>query len=91
MISLSVQLKLIIFSFIFGFFFSLVIKIFNKKVKNYKNTLKIFLSFFLIFMMSIIYFIGIQKISNAILHFYSIICIIIGFIVYDRIAKYIKK
>lgn len=91
MISLSVQLKLIIFSFIFGFFFSLVIKIFNKKVKNYKNTLKIFLSFFLIFMMSIIYFIGIQEISHAILHFYSIICIIIGFIVYDRIAKYIKK
>ena len=91
MISLNIQLKLIIFSFIFGFFFSLLIEIFNKKTKKYKKVIQIILSFFLICIMSFIYFIGIQKIGNAILHFYSILCIIVGFIVYDRIAKYNKK
>ena len=91
MISLSIQLKLIIFSFIFGFFFSLLIEWFNKISKNYKNYLKIVLSFILIFIMSLIYFIGCQKISNAIFHNYNILCIVIGYITYDIIAKYNKK
>lgn len=91
MISLSIQLKLIIFSFIFGFFFSLLIEWFNKISKNYKNYLKIVLSFILIFIMSLIYFIGCQKISNAIFHIYNILCIVIGYITYDIIAKYNKK
>ena len=91
MISLNIQLELIVFSFIFGFFFSVLIEIFTIITKKYKKVLQIFLSFFLIFIMSIIYFIGIQKIGNAILHFYSILCIVVGFVVYDRIAKYNKK
>ena len=91
MISLNIQLKLIIFSFIFGFFFSVLIDWFNYKIIVKKKILKLILSFFLVFFMSIIYFIGIQKIGNTILHFYSIFCIIIGFTLYDRIAKYNKK
>ena len=91
MISLSIQLKLIIFSFIFGFFFSVLIEWFNNKVKKYKSLLKIFLSFIIIFLMAVIYFIGIQKISNSILHIYNILCIVLGYISYNLIAKYNKK
>ena len=91
MINLDLQLELIFFSFIYGFFFSLIIELFNNKTKKMKKVIKIFLTFFLIFIMSFIYFIGIQKIGNAILHFYSILCIILGFVLYDRIAKYNKK
>lgn len=91
MISLSIQLKLIIFSFIFGFFFSVLIEWFNNKVKKYKSLLKIFLSFIIIFLMAAIYFIGIQKISNSILHIYNILCIVLGYISYNLIAKYNKK
>ena len=91
MISLNIQLKLIIFSFMFGFFFSLLIEWFNNISKKYKNYLKIFLSFLLVFIMSIIYFIGSQKISNSIFHIYNILCIVIGYISYDIIAKYTKK
>lgn len=91
MISLSIQLKLIIFSFIFGFFFSVLIEWYNNKVKKYKSLLKIFLSFIIIFLMAAIYFIGIQKISNSILHIYNILCIVLGYISYNLIAKYNKK
>ena len=91
MISLNIQLKLIIFSFIFGFFFSVLIEWFNKKSKKYKTYLKVILSFLLIFIMSLLYFIGIQKISNSIFHIYNILCIVIGYILYDVIAKYNKK
>ena len=91
MISLNIQLKLIIFSFIFGFFFSLLLEIFNIKTEKCKQVIKIFSSFVLVLMMSIIYFIGIQKIGNAILHLYSILCIVLGFIFYNIIAKYNKK
>ena len=91
MISLNIQLKLIIFSFIFGFFFSLLLEIFNIKTEKCKQVIKIFSSFVLVLMMSIIYFIGIQKIGNEILHLYSILCIVLGFIFYNIIAKYNKK
>ena len=41
--------------------------------------------------MTFIYFIGIQKIGNAIFHIYSVISIIVGFIVYDIIIKLIAN
>lgn len=91
MISLSIQLKLIVFSFIFGFFFSLLIEWFNNISKKYKNYLKIVLSFIIVLSMSIIYFIGSQKISNSIFHIYNILCIVVGYISYNIIAKYSKK
>lgn len=87
MISLNVQLKLIIFSFIFGFFFSAVLKFLNGKKSKYKNII----NFIFLFVMTIVYFIGIQKISNGILHIYSVLCIVVGYILYELIEKYNKK
>ena len=91
MISLSIQLKLIIFSFIFGFFFSILIEWFNSKTKKNSIYFTMFFSFFIVFFMALIYFIGIQKISNSIFHIYNLLCIVIGYILYDLIAKYNKK
>lgn len=91
MINLDIQIKLILFSLFFGFFFSILLEIFNKKIKKYKTYIKILLSCFLVFFMSFVYFIGIQKIGNAILHIYSILSIIIGFLLYDLIIKLIDK
>ena len=91
MIDLSLQFRLIIFSFIFGFMFSWTLDIFNKRIKKYSTTIEIILSFMFIFIMTLIYFIGIQKIGNAIFHIYSIISIIVGFVLYDIIIKIIEK
>ena len=91
MISINIQFKLIIFSFIVGFFFSDALEKFNNKIKKFSKHIQIILSFIFIFILSFIYFIGIQIISNAILHIYSILSIIAGFITYDLIIKIIAN
>lgn len=91
MINLNIQIKLILFSLFFGFFFSFLLEWFNKTVKKYKTYIKIILSCFLVTLMTILYFIGIHKIGYAIFHIYSIFSIIIGFILYDLIIKLIAN
>ena len=95
MIDLNIQIKLIIFSFIFGFFFSVVLEIFNKKVDKCKKYVKLILSFLVVILSTIIYFEGIRRIGNAIFHIYAILMIIVGLFSYDcllrLIANNIKK
>lgn len=91
MIDLNIQIKLIIFSFIFGFFFSILIEMFNKKTEKCKKSVKLVLSFLTIFLSTLIYFEGINRIGNAIFHIYSIITIIVGFISYDLLLRLIAN
>ena len=91
MIELSIQIKLIIFSFIFGFIFSHILELFNKYTNKYNNIIKFLLSFLLIIFCTYIYFIGIYKIGFAIFHIYSILSIIFGFILYDILFKIVFK
>lgn len=91
MIDLSLQFKLIIFSFIFGFLFSFSLEYFNKLIKRYSTFIELILSFLFVLFMTFIYFIGIEKIGNAIFHIYSILSIIIGFLCYEIIIKIIAN
>ena len=91
MIDLQIQFKLIIFSFIFGFLFSSFLEWFNKKTDNLKSYLKFITSLIVIIILTIVYFIGIQKIGYAIFHIYEILSIIVGFVTYDMIIKLIAK
>lgn len=90
MIDLNIQFKLIIFSFIFGFMFSASLEGFNKIIKKYSTTIEIILSFTFIMFMTFIYLIGIQKIGNAIFHIYSILSIVVGFVLYEIFIKLLK-
>ena len=91
MIDLSLQFKLIIFSFIFGFLFSFSLECFNKLIKRYSTFIENILSFLFVLFMTFIYFIGIEKIGNAIFHIYSILSIIVGFLCYEFIIKIIAN
>ena len=91
MIELVIQIKLIVFSFIFGFIFSHVLEIFNSIAFKYSNIIKFLFSFILISFCTFIYFIGINKIGYAIFHIYSILSIACGFIFYDILFKNIFK
>ena len=91
MILLSTQLKLIIFSFIFGFLFAISVEIFNDKTINVNKLFKVILSMIFVSFFVTFYFIGIKKICYAIFHIYSLIFIIIGFIFYDLIVAIIAK
>ena len=87
MIQLSIQIKMIVFSFIFGFLFSIFLDLLYIIGCRLKKLYQILLNFIIIILSSLIYFIGITKISNGIFHVYSIICLIFGFITYDIIVK----
>lgn len=91
MILLNIQLKLIIFSFIYGFYFAILVKKYNKYIQNKKILYKVFLTFIMMLILDILYFIGIYIISNAILHIYSLISVILGIIFYNLIVKVYKK
>ncbi len=85
MIYLNIQLKLIIFSFIFGFFASMLIEKYNKCVTN--KVSRIVVAIIIMICLDIIYFIGIFIIANAIFHIYSLLSIVIGIITYNVILK----
>ena len=91
MIDLNIQIKLLIFSFIFGFYFSVLLDIFNSKTIKCKKSVKFILAFFIVLLSTIIYLEGIKIIGNAIFHLYSLLTIIVGFFAYDLIANKNKK
>lgn len=91
MIDLTLQIKLIFFSFIFGFMFSASLEGFNKIIKKYSTVIEILFSFMYVIFMTFLYFVGIDRIANAIFHIYSILSIIFGFFIYDIIIKIIAN
>ena len=91
MINLSIQFKLIIFSFSFGFLFSSFLEWFNKSIIKFKPYLKMIVTIITLIIITLLYFIGIQKIGYAIFHIYEILSIVLGFVTYDIIIKLIAK
>lgn len=88
---LNLQINLIFFSLIYGIIFSLFLDL-NYKLLHHKNIIIKYISTILCTIISVIsYFYGIQKICYGILHIYSIILIIIGFIIPNLIFKVIEK
>lgn len=91
MITLKLQIYTIIFSFLYGIGFSLLIDL-NYKFIHSKNKFIKYLSTILVVILSIlIYFIGIMKISYGIFHIYSILCIVAGYILTSLIVSSIAK
>ena len=91
MMNLKIQIILTIFSFFYGFLFSNFININYKFVYNSKKVIKILSSLFIILIAVLVYFIGIKKINNAILHPYSIFIVIVGFFVDICLKRIIAK
>ena len=91
MISLNIQFKLIVFSFIFGFLISILFELFNNILKKSSQFVKNINSLIIIVLLSFIYIFSIHKICNTIFHVYSIIFIILGFSFYDVILSIIAK
>ena len=91
MMKLNIQIDLIIFSLIYGLIFSLFLDL-NYKFLHHKNIIIKYLTTIICTALGVItYFYGIQKICYGILHIYSIILIIVGFIIENLIFKVIEK
>ena len=86
---LEIQITTFIFSLLFGFYFSFVLSLFKKIILKNK-LLQIIVSFGIIFVNAIIYFIFLLKLNNAILHPYYLIGFIIGFFL-ENVTFYLFK
>lgn len=91
MISLSIQFQLILFSFLFGIFFFFLYKISNKAIYCKNIYFRIINTFSFVMGSTLIYFFGIEKICDGILHPYSLLVIIVSFCISNIIANKIKK
>lgn len=80
MMDIKVQIISLLISFIYGVFFSNMIKINYNLIKIKNNIIKNIVTFIFILSLSLIYFIVLYKINNGIIHSYFVISLILGFI-----------
>lgn len=79
--SLKIQLLTLIYSFLFGIFFGIMLKLNSKFLYSDKKVEKILTSLLFTIVNVLLYFIVLKKINNAILHPYSILILLLGFFV----------
>ena len=91
MIPLNIQIKSIIFSFIYGCFFSFLLSTNYKYIYLSKGIKKLLFNFVFVIDNALLYFIILRYINNGIVHFYFILSIIIGFITVNKMTSKIFK
>lgn len=88
---LEIQIKLIIFSFLFGAFLSFMIDINKKYLYSNNKIFKAFFTFIFILVHTLLYFLILQKINNGIIHIYSFLTMTLGFYLEHVLLKKIIK
>lgn len=87
MIPLDIQIKSIIFSFVYGAFFSVLLNLNYKFIYYSKGIIKLLINIFFIIDNVFLYFIILRYINNGIVHFYFILFIFLGFISVNKMAN----
>lgn len=91
MISLDIQIKSIIFSFIYGAFFSFLLNLNYKFIYYSKGILKILINAFFILDNVFLYFIILRFINNGIVHFYFLLSMFLGYLSVNKMASKVIK
>ena len=91
MINLSLQLKIILFSWLYGIFIYLMYYFFKKGIYNVKLVFIIMNTFSIVMGITLLYFFIIEKIAYGIFHTYSLLVILLSFSICTIIANNIKK
>ncbi len=93
--TLDLQIVTLVFSFFFGAFFSLFLRLNYKIIYHNSKFIKLLGSFLVVIITILSYFIVLQKLDNAIFHPYHLLLLILGFIcmhtLEQKIAKRLKK
>lgn len=89
--NLIIQLKLISFSFLYGIFLGITLELNYKYLYSKRKVLKIIFTFIYVVVNIFLYFLIIKKINQGILHYYSFICIVLGFILENYIVNHFRK
>ncbi len=86
---LHVQILSLLYSFIFGIVFFVLLEINYKLLYSGKLIYRIIISFMFIIVLSLSYFIGLVKVNNGIIHVYFFLSLFTGylfsFVIYRKI------
>ena len=91
MMKLELQIITILFSIVFGIIFSGVIDLIKNKVFKIKTFIQMIVFLIVTILMSLIYFYGLLKLNNGIIHPYFIIAFVLGFVVENTLKKFFKR
>ena len=91
MIPLNIQLKTLIYSFLYGAFFSLILKINYKFIYYSTGIKKVLVNLFFIIDNTLLYFIILRYLNNGIFHFYFLLSIFIGFFCVNKVISHSSK
>ena len=91
MISLEIQLKSIVFSFLYGVFFSILLNINYKFIYFSKGIKKIILNLFFVIDNTFLYFIILRYLNNGVLHAYFLLSIVLGFFSVNKLTSKLLK
>lgn len=78
--NLKLQIISLVFSFVYGILIYFLLELFDKIIFNNKIYVKLIFSLFFSLFVSVIYFIIMLYINNAILHYYFFIMIVLGYL-----------
>ena len=89
--NLKVQLYSFIASFIYGFFFFLMLEINSRFIYSSSKIVRIIASFLFVIVNVFLYFIILMRINNGYIHIYFFLCIILGYMMCKACYKFICK
>lgn len=84
---LSIQLQVLTVSFVYGIFFSYLLKMQYKFLFESKLFYKIVLTVFFVFDNCLLYFLILKLINHGIFHPYFLLLLIIGYLFGNRLVK----
>ena len=91
MIPLNIQIKSIVFSFLYGVFFSFLLNLNYKFIYYSKGILKILINIFFVVDNVFLYFIILRYINNGIVHFYFLLSLVIGYFSVNKVSSRLRN
>ena len=91
MIPLDIQIKSIVFSFLYGMFFSFLLNLNYKFIYYSKGILKILINIFFVVDNVLLYFIILRYINNGIVHFYFLLSLVIGYFSVNKVSSRLRN
>ena len=88
---IKIQITTLLVSFLYGIFFSLFLSLNYKFIYSNKKIIKTTISFLIVIVSVLLYFIILKKINYGIFHIYEILSIIFGFIIENWLSGIIAK
>ena len=90
--NLKIQVFSLLFSFIYGIFFSFLVNFHYHLLFNKNKIIQVFFTFLFLLDMALLYFFVLREINEGIIHIYFYFMLVLGFYIsFPRLKKIRKK